>query len=236
MVSVAIVEDDREYAEGLESYLNRYAQENGFQFKVTRFSNAVAMLENYTANYDIIFMDIRMPYMNGMDAAHKLRELDKSVILIFVTSLSQYAIQGYEVDALDYVVKPISYYEFALKLSRAVQRLPKGEKRELVISTVDGIVKLIPENVCYLESVGHHIIYHAHGKEYRQYGSLSSAEKKLKQYGFARCNSCYLVNLRDVTDVKGYTVTVGGTKLQISQPRKKTFVAELVGFAGRGAL
>lgn len=234
MVSVAIVEDDTEYAKELESYLRRYEEENGSSFKITQFPNAVAMLENYTAAYDIIFMDIRMPYMNGMDAAHKLRELDKNVILIFVTSLRQYAVQGYEVDALDYVVKPISYYEFALKLSRAIQRLPMGEKNELVVSTVDGIVKLMPEDIRYLESVGHHVLYHGRDKEYRQYGSLSSAEKKWKTYGFARCNSCYLVNLRYVEDVKGYTATVGGIKLQISQPRKKAFVSELVRFAERG--
>lgn len=236
MVNVAIVEDDIEYAKGLESYLKRYEDENGPLFKITQFQNAVAMLENYTATYNIIFMDIRMPYMNGMDAAHRLRELDKGVILIFVTSLSQYAVQGYEVDALDYVVKPISYYDFALKLARAIRRLPEGDKNELVISTVNGMVKLVPEDIRYLESVGHHVLYRGRDKEYKQYGSLSSAEKKLKPYGFARCNSCYLVNLRYVEDVKGYTVTVGGIKLQISQPRKKAFIGELVRFTERGTI
>lgn len=120
IVHIALVEDDVKAAETIQKYLDRYEAENQIKFDVTTFSNAIPLLENYTADYDIIFMDIRMPYMNGMDAAHRLRAIDSKVILIFITSLTQYAVAGYEVEALDYIVKPVNYYDFALKLARAI--------------------------------------------------------------------------------------------------------------------
>ena len=79
-IHVAIVEDDDTAAKTLSEYLLRYAEENQVQFRISTFDNAVSMLDNYTAEYDIIFMDIRMPYMNGMDAAHRLRALDQKEI------------------------------------------------------------------------------------------------------------------------------------------------------------
>lgn len=122
-VRVAVVEDDEKAAATLKQYLTRYGEENQISFKIGMYSNAISILEQYSANYDIIFMDIRMPYLNGMDAAHRLRVLDSTVALIFVTSLTQYAVSGYEVDAMDYIIKPVNYYDFALKLSRVLKRI-----------------------------------------------------------------------------------------------------------------
>lgn len=129
MYTIAIVEDDKTQAESLKEYLLRYAAENGEAFAVKTFANAVVFLENYTAVYDVVFMDIKMPYLNGIAAAHKLRELDKNVLLFFITSLTQYAIRGYEVDALNYIVKPVEYNEFALKFRKAMDRLSEKSPR-----------------------------------------------------------------------------------------------------------
>lgn len=229
-MKIAIIEDVEQYAALLKSYLMRFGEEHNHTFKINLFSNAIAFLEPYSADYDLIFMDIHMPYMNGMDAARKLREIDKNVLLIFVTNLTQYAINGYEVEALDYILKPIGYYDFALKMSRAMQKIPTKDHSELLISTANGIIKIRPTDIYYIESSGHHVFYHLKGKIYKQNSSLSAVESTLKPYPFARCNNCYLVNMRYVECVKGYTVTVAGQELQISQPRKKTFIQQLVLF------
>ena len=226
-VRVAIVEDDQTASKTLSDYLLRYAEENHITFRIKAFDNAISMLNNYTAEYDIIFMDIRMPYINGMDAAHKLRALDQKVLLIFVTSLTQYAIEGYEVNALNYIVKPVNYYDFALKLSRAVSRVPQTSGSQLVITTKTGVIRLNPEDIRYVESEGHHLIFHTLDGEYTQYSSLSKLEEKLLKYDFVRCNSCYLMNPRFVRNVKGYTAILDNCELKISQPRKKSFVQAL---------
>lgn len=224
MIKIAIVEDEEKQSLLLQSYLKRYEREHGFAFGVKTFSNAVSFLENYSADYDAVFMDIKMPYMSGMDAAHKLRETDKNVALIFVTSLMQYAISGYEVEALDYVVKPVTYGDFSLKMARLMKKLSEREKNYIIIPTATGKVRILPDDIKYMESRGHHVIYHTANGDYTRYSSLTAAEKELRGQHFFRCNSCYVINLAYVKGIKGYTVTVGENELQISQPRKKALM------------
>ena len=123
MYKIAIVEDSKDAAAQLEAALRQYAAEYKLPFDISIFYNAVPFLERYTAEWDIVFMDILMPLMNGLDASRILREKDGQVMLIFVTSMQQYAIHGYEVEAADFIVKPIRYPEFKLKFTRSFQRL-----------------------------------------------------------------------------------------------------------------
>ena len=112
MRNIAIVDDDENIRQQLQSYLKKYTENFGEDFVVSEFSIPEAFLTNYKSNYDVVFMDIDMPGMNGLQAAKRLRELDEKVVLIFVTNLAQYAIKGYEVAATDFVVKPVEYSKF----------------------------------------------------------------------------------------------------------------------------
>src|SRR5699024_1579554 len=100
-----------------------YAEEKGLNIVIDTYQNAVVFLTNYQARFDVIFMDIEMPYINGMEGACKLREIDKATLLIFTTNLGHMAVKGYEVEAFDFVVKPLHYESLRLKLNRAVARL-----------------------------------------------------------------------------------------------------------------
>lgn len=235
MYYIAIVEDEQECADELQQFLDRYADERHLTFQTVHFKNAVQFLENYSADYHLVFMDIQMPYLSGMDAAHRLREIDSNVLIVFLTKMAQYAIQGYSVSAYDYVVKPVSYYDFALKMSRVVRKLsgqPRGHT--IILSANEGKCRLSTDDIIYIETQGHHLVYHVvQDKTYTQYATLSAVEKKLSEFHFARCNSCYLVNLKYVQRIKGYTVLVNGIELQISQPRKKEFSRRLTEFSGR---
>lgn len=232
-IRVAIVEDDVKAAATLKSHLERYAQENAQQFSIRSFGHPLLFLEPYTADYDLVYMDIQMPLMNGMDAAHCLRKLDPKVALVFITSLTQYAIAGYEVNALDYIVKPINYYDFSLKLTRVLERIPSHEGEDILIPTEVGSIRLTFDSIRYVEVQGHHLVYHTARGEYTQYSSLSKMEPQFEGHGFARCNSCYLVNLHYVEGIRGYTVTVAGEELRISQPRKKKFAQEVAAYMKR---
>ena len=229
-IRVAIVEDDQKAAETLQNHLEWYGRENEIQFRIKTFEHPLRFLEPYTADYDLVYMDIQMPLMNGMDAAHCLRDLDPKVALVFVTSLTQYAIEGYQVNAMDYIVKPFNYYDFALKLTRILERIPAHDDEDILVPTEVGNVRLTFDSIRYVEVQGHHLIFHTKRGEYTQYSSLSKVEPLLAGHHFARCNNCYLVNLHYVESIKGYTVTVAGEELKISQPRKKEFARQVEEF------
>ena len=101
MIHLAIVEDEQLYIDQLTEYIHRYEAEKKLKFKISVFSDGAEIVEDYKGVYDIIFLDIQMKFMNGMDAAEKIRELDPNVVIIFITNMTQYAVRGYEVDALD---------------------------------------------------------------------------------------------------------------------------------------
>jgi len=113
MLYVSIVEDEREAAALLKSYLERFSCEKGLELHISLFEDGEDILKNYPQKLDILFMDIRLKTMDGLSTAARIREFDSNVILIFVTNMQQLAVRGYEVDALDFMVKPIQYQAFS---------------------------------------------------------------------------------------------------------------------------
>ncbi|MBQ2047787.1 MAG: response regulator transcription factor, partial [Schwartzia sp.] len=182
------------------------------------------------SDYDIVFMDVDLPGMDGFKAAKKLRERDKEVALFFVTYLAQYAIRGYEFDAEDYILKPLKYESFALKLKKVLARIKTDTETSVLIKTTSGEFTFPSSSVIYAEISGHTIIYHTSDGDFEGYGTMKKVEEQLPKDTFFRCNSCYLVNLRYVSGIKGYTCVVGGYELKISHPRRKPFMEKLQEF------
>ncbi len=230
--NIAIVEDEAEEAEALRSYFARYTEDYGTTFTVTHFLSAEAFLNRYRPVYDLVLMDICLPKTSGMDAAAQLRRIDQSVPLIFVTNMAQFAVKGYEVDAFDFVVKPVSYANFVLKINRLLGKLAAHREGEVLVSQSDHMIRLSASQIKYIEISGHRMVYHTTGGEVNAYGNLKEAEAALDPARFTRCNSCYLVNLNYVQATQGHTVLVDGEALQISRPRRKAFIQALNDYLG----
>lgn len=230
--NIAIVEDEVEEAETLRSYFAHYTEEYGTTFTVTHFLSAEAFLNRYRPVYDLVLMDICLPRASGMDAAAQLRQVDQSVPLIFVTNMAQFAVKGYEVGAFDFVVKPMSYANFALKIHRLLGKLATRREAEVLVSQSDHMIRLSASQIKYIEISGHRMVYHTTSGEVSAYGNLKEAEAALDPAMFTRCNSCYLVNLNYVQAIQGHTVLVGGEALQISRPRRRAFIQALNDYLG----
>ena len=223
MLKAAIVEDDDRAAAELKRYLRRYADETGAKIDADVYGDALSFLAAYSG-YDIVFMDIELPDYDGMRAAKKLRETDKTVVIVFVTNMRRYAVEGYEVGALDFMMKPVGWQSF---------RTLMGKAEKVVYSNRDAKL-LDAKEIYFVEVTRHHLVFHTVSGDYDMYGDLVSMEKVLPERSFARCNSCYLVNLRYVRAVEGDTVNVSGYELKISRPKKKEFLQRIAGYIGGG--
>ena len=232
MVRIAILEDEASVREDLAGYLRRYTRQYGTKFEVSLFADGDEILEDYRPNWDIILLDVEMPRLDGMTTAERIRKLDSEVILIFITNMAQYAIRGYAVDAMDYILKPVPYFAFSQQLQKAIRRLEKRTKAYLTVPVEGGFRRVDLSGVYYLESAGHKVRLYTEEGEWTAPGSLRQYEETLADKQFARCNSGYLVNLAQVRGMQDGMVLVGPHSLQISRPRRKAFVEALTDYVG----
>ena len=153
-VNVAIVEDESEYARELQDYLRRYGREVGERFDITVYPDGEDIVDDYRSGmYDIILMDIEMKSMDGMTAAEHIRDVDGDVVIMFITNMAQYAIRGYRVDALDYVLKPISYFSFTQRLGKAMERMRRREEKYVIITSKTGTSRVPIPTIQWIESI-----------------------------------------------------------------------------------
>lgn len=232
MIRVAIVDDDLMVQNKLKQYIKEYEKEKKEKFNVSTYSDAFDIVENYNGHYDIIFMDIQMDKMDGLTAAEKIREQDKKTIIIFVTNMAGYAIQGYKVDALSYIVKPIVYIDFVQQLDKAVSKISLSKSAFLIVTVNSEIIRLDITKISYMESIEHKVYIHLENETIAIYNSLSNLEKLVKDYHFARCNSCFLVSLKHVERIEKDEVIVDGDALVISRSKKKNFMNALAEYIG----
>lgn len=234
MINVAIVEDTLKDAETLKDYTRRAVDAVNESCEITVFNNAVDFLGGYRGNFDIVFMDIELPDINGMDAAKKLRLLDESVVLIFVTNMAQFAVGGYAVDAMDFMVKPVSYENVCIKISRAIKKIESKREEKLVLPGKSGVTVIMIPQIRYVEIMNHRLTFFTTQGEVAAVGSLSKIEEKLSKFNFSRCNNYSLINLNFVTKVEDYTVWLDKEMLTVSRARKKPFLKDLADFLGGG--
>lgn len=234
MLRIAVVEDDPGDQSRLLEMIRRFSQSCGEECETAVFGDGMAFLQGYHPDYDLILMDVEMPGMNGLETARELRSMDSSVILIFITNMAQYAIHGYEVDALDYVLKPVSYYSFELKLKKVRRILNERAGSSLVLMTKGELHRVAIRSILYVEIRDHNLCYHTDDGDFSMTGSMKKLEQELAPHSFARCNNCYLVNLMHVRTVTQEEVWVEDVPLKISRPRRKSFMEALSAYYGGG--
>lgn len=234
MIRIAIVEDSKKDTQLLMDYLTRFEQENPVRFQITVFSDGLDIVSDYKAEYDIILLDIQMTHLDGMSAAEKIRRLDEDVIFIFITSTVQFAVQGYTVDALGYVLKPVPYLAFSQLLQKAARQIEKKQSRFYLTLEVDGgQMKLDTAQIYYIESQKHDIIVQSEKGSFRTAGPLKRMEELLLPLGFSKCHNAYLVNLLHVNALLPNMVRLSdGTTLPVSRARKKTFLDSFTDYVG----
>jgi len=205
---------------------------NNYSFQTTIFDTGDKFLSHYkTGEFDIIFMDIEMPGTNGMETAKILRKKDSDVFLFFVTNLSQYALESYEVQAFNFMVKPIKYGDFAMKMGRVIKRVASIKDNRLLLTYKNGdrvnekIVSI--SDIRYVEVCDHNIIWHMTDENINglRGETMKAIQARLSGYGFAMCDQSFLVNIKYITSVTKEEVHVGNDVIKISRRRRTEFLS-----------
>ena len=197
------------------------------------YEEGQTLLQNYREDIDILFLDIQLPDITGMEVAKQIRKIDKNVLIVFVTNLHQYAIEGYEVGAFDFVLKPLNYTGFSMKLERICNELlHKSRQETYTIKTRQGMRKLLIIDIDYVEVMNHDLIFHMGEEKIKIRRTMSELVRALSPYYFSQCNSCYLVNLRRIEEIKGNVVRVGNELLTISKQKRKPFLEDVAKYIG----
>lgn len=233
VLSVAVVDDSAADRQRLIRLLHEYEADRDLTLRIGEFDDGAALLENYQPDYDAILLDIQMGGVDGLRAAAAIREADTTVIIIFVTKTAQYAITGYSVQALSYLLKPVTAFALENELNRSLALLQRRERESVLVGSRSAPRRVDLADIVFIESRRHLLLVHSTSGTVTFHATLKEYEDLLGDRNFYRSNSSYLLNLMHVVAIDGDdSVMSNGQSLKISRSRKKGLLEALTGYIG----
>lgn len=231
---IAVCDDERQYCEQMRLTIEKMYQ--SLDVIVDTYQTGRELLHQFaTRKYDVIFLDIEMPGIDGISLAKKLREMDEELRLVFLTSHLEYALKGYEVQALRYLTKPVQEDKLKEVLSYVMEQIRSQKK--IWIKTEAGEERVSVSAILYLEAQNQNILICTAEQSYVVRYNLRDYERELRESGFFRIHRGYLVSLGKITAVRKNEVTLeGGISLPLSRTRERSLKEALYQFIKREAL
>ena len=219
-MKIIICDDDHYSIQKLSDYIDKYKKKHQIPVETYTFDNGNTIIEFLkNNNVELVFLDVMLINENGIMVAKKIRDLSGNTKIIFISAFPEFAVQGYDVEAMGYLLKPISYDEFETKMDKILERL---EKRCFIFENTDcGKIVLHSEEIVYIETWGRNVKIHTNKEAYIGYRRMKDYEKTLQDRFFYRCHAAYLVNLSYVHSIDGLSLNLkNGIEISISKARK----------------
>lgn len=233
MLHIAICDDEADFVKHLTTLIQQYAAETGEEIKITSYCDGMELVERYDTTLDLIFLDIQMRLLDGLHTAQRIRALDERVGIIFLTTLTQYGLEGYQYQAADYIIKPIKYVRLKAELNQWLKKHRQDDSPSIIVINDSGKYKIVLKSLRYVETFNRKLLLHTEQENIVSYKSMKEMEQELSQAGFARCHTSYLVNLFYVKGVQKLEITlITGERIPISQPKRKAFMEQLTRYWG----
>lgn len=233
MIHIAICDDEKDFVAHLTGLLNQYAAETGVEIKVTAYYDGMELIEKYDTTIDLIFLDIQMRLVNGLRAAERVRQMDEKVGIIFLTTLTQYGLEGYKYQATNYIIKPIRYARLKEEMKQWLERHRQDDSPFIVVANDAGKFKVFLKSLQFIETFNRNLLLHTDQENIICYKKMKELETELVQHGFVRCHSGYLVNLFYVKRIEKLDIILTtGERVPISQPKRKEFMERLADYWG----
>ncbi|MFG6358866.1 MAG: LytTR family DNA-binding domain-containing protein [Acetatifactor sp.] len=245
-MKIAVVEDEKIHADLLIRLLETWLKENKVDFCIREFPSAAAFLFEWEQDqaWNVLFLDIQMPGLNGVELAREIRKENRRVALVFVTGMTDYLLEGYEVEALHYLVKPVDGARVASCMERVFSRCLEQEKRETVLTEARELaggekgsritLRLLPEDIVYLEAVTHNTEFHTKDRCYVVREGINVWRERLPEKMFCACHRSYLVNLLHVAHLeKDAVILDDGRQVPLSRKSYKDVNRAFICFYSR---
>ena len=239
MLKIAVCDDENFFREEIKGVLVQYLTSHGILFEIDTYCSGQQFVELGIGmlKYNIIFLDINMDELDGLETARKIREISKDVFIVFITAFVNYTLEGYKVDAVRYILKNNDSMQDAIyECMDAI-----GEKSQYAVTWQEfqfneGRKRLSLDHLLYIESRLHKLEFHIMEDEikvYTLYDTLNRVEEQLKEYYFVRAHQSFLVNMKYIKSIKRYEILLtNGIRFDIPRARYKLVEEKYVMYRG----
>ena len=201
MLYIAVVDDEKTHRDILVRYVEEWKRDTHREIEVKSYDSGEAFYFAWCEDQrcDVLFLDIMMEETDGISLARKLREKGKDIVIIFTTGIADYMQEGYEVEAMHYLLKPLSREKVRECLEKCVRR-KESVKSGVLLQTEEGLIKVNIDQILYAEAVGHYSMLVCMDGRIQVKAGIRELEEKLREYGdFTFCHRSYLVNIRRIS-------------------------------------
>lgn len=235
MITVSICEDETYFVSELKKMLDEYCSLREIYVSISTFSDGEELLaSNQMA--DIILMDIKLPTSNGMEVIRNLRDLGSDSQVIFITAFQKYVFQAFDLDAVHYILKPVSEEKLFSAMDKAIKRVAANRGKTLLITSGTTASRVPLKDILYCEAMNHQITVHTLTEQVQFFGTLDAIEEKLDER-FFRCHRSYIVNMDHVIDKQpGSAIMEGGDHILISRRKQQEFTQKLLEICRKGLI
>ena len=230
MLKIALCEDDQLQRELVKNYIDRSLLNRNYE--IFEFKSGEELIANYPQKLDILFLDIQMEEVNGMDAAKKIRTFDNNVEIIFITGIWDYVQEGYEVRAYRYIIKPIDFNSFKTQLNLCIKEIENQKRPSIVVTYKGEVNKIDIGSIVYIETDNRNTLIHTKEKSYRSNMGISKLEKYLEGSTFFRCHNSFLINLEYINKIGQDSVFLEEYEMQVSRHKMKELKIQFTSFLG----
>lgn len=235
MITVSICEDETYFVSKLKKMLDKYCSLREIHVSISAFSDGEELLAS-SQMADIILMDIKLPTSNGMEVIRHLRDLGSDSQVIFITAFQKYVFQAFDLDAVHYILKPVSEEKLFSAMDKAIKRVAANRGKALLITSGTTASRVPLKDILYCEAMNHQITVHTLTEQVQFFGTLDALQEKLDER-FFRCHRSYIVNMDHVIDKQpGSAIMEGGDHILISRRKQQEFTQKLLETCRKGLI
>lgn len=240
LIKIGLCDDIIGFNKKMENHLERYGEENHLEVKISSYGSGSQLLLSFQkGKFDIIFLDVSMPELDGFETAERIRHMDENVSIVFCTSY--YTIsnagKGFEVAAEDFLAKPLLYRKVENILDKVYKKKLLRAEEKLFLKCQDGLITLQISDIIYIQTRNKLLILHTTSGDIQSNQRMGELEKRLSRKLFFRCHNSYIVNFDYVEGIQNDNVLIKCKSQQIkaipvSKYKKEEFMRALARYVG----